>query len=225
MHHPHHCCDEVHHLGENPPNHRQKKILRIVLAIHVSMFLITLSSGLISGSSVIMADSADFLGHIFLLSLSLYATSHGKRWLGWASLIKGATMLVASVSVLVDAFHRWKLGTPPSAAAIGLVGALGVLANLTTLALLNQHRNSDLNMKSSWFCSRNDVVTHVGILLASVTVAATGARWPDTVLAVLISGMILRSALHVIRLSVEILRNGRRSVRNPRRHAASRIRI
>ena len=60
-------------------------------------------------------------------------------------------------------------------------------------------RDTDVNMRSAWLCSRNDVLANVGVLLAAAGVAWTNSPWPDLVVGVSISGLILKSAIEVMR--------------------------
>jgi Co/Zn/Cd efflux system component len=72
-------------------------------------------------------------------------------------------------------------------------------AILTCLALLWQFRSLNVNMSSTFECSRNDVVANVGVLVAAGLVAGLNSVWPDIVVGSLIALVFLRSALRVIR--------------------------
>ena len=65
--------------------------------------------------------------------------------------------------------------------------------------MLLAYRDTDVNMRSAWLCSRNDVLANVGVLLAAAGVAWTNSSWPDLVVGVSISGLILKSAIEVMR--------------------------
>ena len=41
---------------------------------------------------------------------------------------------------------------------MGVVGAFALAANSFCLYLLYRHRRDDLNMRSTWICSRNDII-------------------------------------------------------------------
>lgn len=203
-----HCCNEDQVLESKPGNQVQRKLLFQVLCIHAAMCVITLGGGLYARSTVVMAESVDFLSHVFLIGLSLYATTRGSQWIARASLAKGLTMLGIGISVVIDGLHRLKTGEMPSAEAIGVIGALGFAAHFATLALLNRFRKEDLNVHSSWLCSRNDILTHGGIVVTSILVGITQSRWPDAVIGSFLALMILSSSLHVIRRSLRLMREG-----------------
>ena len=54
-------------------------------------------------------------------------------------------------------------------------------------------------MRSTFECSRNDVISNVGVLLAAAGVALTGAGWPDILVGVIVAALFLRSAISVLR--------------------------
>ena len=69
-----------------------------------------------------------------------------------------------------------------------------MLANLTSVFILLRWRDGDSNVRSVWLCSRNDAIGNVGVIAAGGLVAATGAAWPDLVVAALLASLFLKSA-------------------------------
>jgi Co/Zn/Cd efflux system component len=79
-----------------------------------------------------------------------------------------------------------------------LFGAIALAANLTCLALLYRFRDRDVNMSSTFECSRNDVIANIGVLLAAAGEHVFGAGWPDIVVGAIIAVLFVRSAIKVI---------------------------
>jgi len=79
-----------------------------------------------------------------------------------------------------------------------MFGGLALVANLACLRLLWRFRTLDLNMASTFECSRNDVISNVGVLVAAVLVAWLASPWPDIVIGSAMAALILRSAFRVI---------------------------
>jgi len=88
---------------------------------------------------------------------------------------------------------------------MGGVGVIALAANLVCFFLLNRHRDDNLNMSSTWLCSRNDLIANIGVLLAAAGSYLLASRWPDIIVGSLIAGLFLSSAFGVLRSSVRAL--------------------
>jgi Co/Zn/Cd efflux system component len=93
--------------------------------------------------------------------------------------------------------------------AMGLIGALALVANSICLALLWRHRHEDVNMSSVWECSRNDIASNCAVLVAAAGVWVVGAGWPDFVVGAVLAGLFLWSATNVLRRGLGELRRVR----------------
>jgi Co/Zn/Cd efflux system component len=108
-------------------------------------------------------------------------------------------MALFSISVLAGAVYRSFNPVVPEATTMGIIGFMALAANLICAIMLLGFRDSDINMRSAWLCSRNDVLANVGVLLAAAGVAWTQSPWPDLVVGVSISALILKSAIEVLK--------------------------
>jgi Co/Zn/Cd efflux system component len=89
---------------------------------------------------------------------------------------------------------------------MGIIGALVLLGNGICFLLLFRHRSDDLNMRSTWLCSRNDIIANVSVLAAAFGVTVFDANWPDILVGAAIAALFLKSALTVLRESFGELR-------------------
>jgi len=187
---------------------RQQGVLQLVLAINAVMFVAEGAAGLVAHSTALLADSLDMLGDAFVYALSLYALHRSANWSAGAALTKGVIMAAFGIGVVVEAVFKLSAGVVPEGGLMGIFGILALAANVSCLFLLMRHRSDDLNMRSTWVCSRNDVIANGGVLLAAAGVAMTGTVWPDIVIGLVIAGFFLVSAWGVIRASLTELRTG-----------------
>jgi cation diffusion facilitator family transporter len=186
---------------------RQASVLGVVLAINAVMFVVEFAAGLLVGSTALLADSLDMLGDSFVYGFSLFVLDRSDLWRARAALSKGAIMLAFGVGVLYEAAAKLLGGAVPSAAGMAGIGAVALAANASCFALLWRHRSDDLNLRSTWLCSRNDLIANGAVLGAAALVARVGAAWPDVVVGVAIAALFLRTAAQVLRDSlVEIAR-------------------
>jgi len=177
----------------------QRRVLLIVLAINAMMFVAEFGASFVAGSSALMADATDMLGDALVYGLSLYALARSERWKAGAALFKGVFILAMGMAVAVNIAMKLATGVPPSSTIMLVFGALALLANLVCLRLLWRFRSQDVNMSSTFECSRNDVIANVGVLVAAGLVALTASPWPDVVVGAAIAFLFLRSAIRVIR--------------------------
>ena len=178
---------------------RQRRVLQIVLWINTTMFLAEFGAGLLAHSTALLADSVDMLGDAIVYGFSLYVVGRGGAWPARAALLKGVVMAAFGIGVLGEVAFKIVGGLVPAAEVMGGVGLLALAANVVCLILLARRRADDINMRSAWLCSRNDVVANAAVLVATAGVVLTGSAWPDIVVGLLIAAMFGTAACGVIR--------------------------
>jgi Co/Zn/Cd efflux system component len=146
-----------------------------------------------------LADSVDMLGDAIVYGFSLYAVARGTLWQARVALFKGLLMAAFGLGVLMQVSHKLIAGVVPAPAVMSIVGVIALGANTVCLLLLSRHRADDINMRSAWLCSRNDVMANVSVLIAAAGVALTGSGWPDIVVGIAIALLFATSAIRVIR--------------------------
>jgi cation diffusion facilitator family transporter len=184
----------------------QRRVLIVVLAINAIMFALEFGAGVIAGSAALMADSVDMFGDALVYGLSLFALARSNRWKAGAALAKGAFILAFGFGVAIDIAIKLQSGVPPSSELMLMFGGLALVANLTCLRLLWRFRGQDVNMASTFECSRNDVISNVGVLVAAGLVAVTASPWPDILVGAAIAMLFLRSGVRVVRSALPVFR-------------------
>jgi len=177
----------------------KRNILVWVLIINTGMFFIEAIYGFFAQSNALMADALDMLGDAAIFGFSLYVIRLNTIWQSRAGYIKGIIMAIFSIGVLTSALYRSFNPIIPEVTTMGVVGFLALAANLICAVMLLGFRDTDVNMRSAWLCSRNDVLANLGVLLAAVGVAWTNSPWPDLIVGISISALILKSAIEVMR--------------------------
>jgi Co/Zn/Cd efflux system component len=177
----------------------QRRVLYIVLWINLGMFLAESVAGILAHSTALFADSVDMLGDAIVYGFSLSVISRGAIWQARAAMLKGVIMAAFGAGVLGQVIWKLSTGHGPTVEVMGAVGLLALTANVFCLLLLWRRRGDDINMRSAWICSRNDVIGNAGVLVAAGAVALAGSPWPDIIVGLLVAGVFVRSAAHVIR--------------------------
>lgn len=192
------CSNKQSEIAKLAQRQDQRRVLIIVLAINAVMFVGESAAGVIAGSVALMADAVDMFGDAMVYGLSLYALDRSERWRNGAAVAKGVFILLFGLGVLVQVAVKIQNGVPPSSQTMLWVGAIALAANLVCLSLLWRFRTKDLNMSSTFECSRNDVIANCGVLAAAGGVALLNSAWPDIVVGLVIAGLFLRSAYTVL---------------------------
>ncbi len=182
-----------------PPTATHRNILWTVLAINASMFVVEMSAGIGAGSSALQADALDFLGDSASYIISLIVLTAHLRWRAGAALLKAASMIAFGLWVLGSTVWYLLQGGVPGALVMGSIGALALVANVVSAALLFGFRRGDSNMRSVWLCSRNDAIGNVAVILAAGGVSWLGSRWPDAIVAFIMAGLALTAAWQLFR--------------------------
>lgn len=176
----------------------QRRILVTVLAINAVMFVAEFGAGVVAGSTALMADATDMLCDALVYGVSLYALARSDRWKAGAALVKGVFILLLGVGIVINVIAKVQSGIPPSSSLMLAFGGLALAANLICLKLLWRFRSQDVNMASTFECSRNDVISNVGVLLAAGAVAQLHSPWPDIIIGSAMAMLFLRSSMRVI---------------------------
>ena len=180
-----------------------KKVLFLVLFINFGMFLIEVIGGFMAHSNALLADSLDMLGDAFVYGISIAVLYKHPSVRAKGSLVKGIMMLLLGLFVVGE--NIFKIINPiiPIAETITVIGLLALFANAASFALLFRHKAKDLNIRSAWICSRNDVIANIEVIIAGILVARFNSMWPDVTVGLIIAFIVIQSSLRIIKESLE----------------------
>src|SRR3546814_6369 len=102
----HHGHGHDHDHGEGSP----RVALWIALLLNGGMFAVEVVAGLTSGSTALLADSADFLGDAANYALALAVLSLALVWRARAALLKGAMMGLFGLWVAAETIRHAMTG-------------------------------------------------------------------------------------------------------------------
>ena len=140
-----HCCQ--HHPPEKHQSAKFKTALWIALLLNLGMFLIEVFGGAHIGSTSLWADALDFLGDSVNYIISIFALGMSLYWRATVALLKGLTMGIFALIVLLKVLWSIFYGMAPEAMTMGAIGFMGLMANLISALVLFAFRDGDANMK------------------------------------------------------------------------------
>lgn len=175
-----------------------RRALWIAFAVNAGMFAVEIVAGITGGSKALQADALDFFGDAANYAISLGVAGMALAWRARAALLKGITLVVLGLYVLVATAWGVFHGAAPQAEVMGVIGVSALVANAAVALMLYRFRTGDANMRSVWICSRNDAIGNVAVVLAAAGVFGTGTAWPDLIVAALMATLGLWGGFQII---------------------------
>jgi Co/Zn/Cd efflux system component len=193
------ACSCSHEPAPVKQNSKFRTALWIALVINLIMFLVELIGGAYAHSSALWADSLDFFGDAVNYAISLAVLGASLYWRATVALLKGLTMAIFGIVVIVKAGYGYLQGIPPEAITMGAIGVLALVANVIAAVILYAFRDGDANMQSVWLCSRNDAIGNIAVIFAAIGVFGTGSLFPDLIVALIMALLGLTGGYRVVK--------------------------
>lgn len=187
------------------------------LAVTGAVVVAELLGAFWSGSLSLAADAGHMVVDASGLVIALIAARLMRRprdekhtW-GWArsevlaAALQAGMLLIISVMVVWEG--AWRLVSPPEVEAgpMLIVGIVGLLANVVSLAILAGGREANLNMKAAFLEVANDALGSLAVIVAAGAEWALGWTRADAIASLLIAALMAPRALALLRRSVAIL--------------------
>lgn len=190
------CCGQTSFDGTSKS---YRRALLAVIAINAIMFIVELSAGYLARSQALKADALDFGGDAATYAISLAVIGMSASVRAKASLFKAGSLALIALFILGSTIARVFSDGSPETITMSIIGGLALAANLLSVLILLRWRDGDSNVRSVWLCSRNDAIGNVAVMLAALGVWGTATGWPDLIVAGVMGGLFLSSALQITR--------------------------
>ena len=188
-------------------NKKESRVLLVLLSINAFMFFIEIVIGIISESTALIADSLDMLADATVYGIALYAVGRPLSAKIKAAHLSGLFQVALGAMVSVDVFRRFIWGSEPESTLMIAIGVAALVANVICLKLISKHRDGEVHMRASWIFSKNDVIANLGIIIAGILVYVLESRFPDLIIGLAISIIVIRGG-------TQILKDARMEARN-----------
>ena len=181
---------------------REKKILWQVLAINFFFFTLELTTGYISNSMGLVADSLDMLADSIVYGLALFAVggtiTHKKNIAKSA----GYFQLILTVSGLIEVIRRF-IGTEtvPVFQIMIIISIFALLGNGLCLYLLQKSKSKEAHMQASMIFTSNDVIVNLGVIVAGGLVYLSNSKYPDLIVGIIVFFIVGQGAFKILKLS------------------------
>jgi cobalt-zinc-cadmium efflux system protein len=175
--------------------------------------------GILTGSLALIADAAHNLTDTFTLSVSFVANRIARRdandskTFGYgratilAALLNASVMIAVAGFIIFEAIQRLTHPQPVEGGIVAIVATVGIAVNGSIAYMLSKRRH-DLNMKSAFIDMAFDALSSLGAVIAGLIILFTGISGIDSIVGLLIAGLLLYNVGKIIREAVQILLEG-----------------
>ena len=191
--------------------------LTIAFAITVAIVIAQAVGAWVTGSLALLTDTAhaltDASGLLVALiagTLMLRPPSSTRTW-GFRRIEVIAALGQATLLLLVGAYAAVegvrRLASPPEVPAGELLvfGVIGLVANITAIAVLASGRSANFNMRAAFLEVLNDALGSVGVIVAAIVIETTGYLRADAIAGLFIVALIVPRALKLMRETSSVL--------------------
>ena len=194
-----------------------EKNLLAATFLNLVITVVEVAGGLLSGSLALLSDALHNLSDTFATFIAYLAILIGKReanqkkTFGYkrleilAALINAVILIVVSVFLIREAWHRWQNPAPINSMIMLVVGMIGLLANLYAVLILRKDARKSINVKAAYIHLIGDSLSSVVVIIAGVLIRLYKIDWIDPIITVFISLYIIRSGFVILKESVNIL--------------------
>lgn len=202
----------THHLG-HVGAHRH---FLVAVGLTLGFAVIEVMAGVWSGSLALISDAGHMLTDSSALALAAMAAWLSRRPPSprhtyglvrlevLAALFNGVLMLILIAWIAFEAVQRLAAPQAVQGEMVMIVAALGLLVNLLVAWRLHQGGH-DLNTRAALLHVLGDVLGSVAALVSGAVIYWVGWLWVDPALSVLVAGLILVSALRLLKDAVYVL--------------------
>jgi len=195
---------------------RDQKLL-LIFVLTLTLMVVEFAGGLVSRSLALISDA----GHMLTDSLAILLCYLALRWsrkppserrtFGYhrleiiIALVNGLFLLAISGYIFFEAVHRFFHPQEIRTGILLAVAVIGFTGNLFGLLVLRSETHENLNIRGAFLHILADTLSSVGVVIGGVIIALTGWNIVDSLIGIMIGGIVLRGAVDLIMESGEVL--------------------
>ena len=178
------------------------------------------AGGLIANSLTLLADAAHMFTDTAALALAWWAFRQARRPVTPAmsyghdrmpvlvAFANAVVLLLLSLWIVVEAVQRFLDPQPVAGATVLVIATLGLAVNLVAFGVLSGAGTSNLNIRGALLHVASDILGSVAALTAGAVILLTGWTPIDPLLSIVVSALIVRVTIKLLRSSAHILLEG-----------------
>ena len=193
--------------------------IKFGLVLNSLFTVVEFGFGIATGSLALIADASHNLTDTFTLMVSFTANRLARReaneskTYGYgratilAALLNASVMLAVAAFIVFEAIQRLTHPQPIEGGIVAIVACVGIAVNGSIALVLSKHRK-DLNMRSAFIDMSFDALSSLGAVIAGLVILFTGVNGIDSVVGLLIAGLLVYNTLKILKEATQILLEG-----------------
>ena len=203
LHHDHHDHHDHHHIPKN------KTILVISLVIIAGYMLVEFLGGYYFHSLTLMADAGHMANDSLSLLLALVALFLSENMQKRFAVLNGSSLIFVALMILWEAIQRWHAPIKMEALPMLGVAVIGLLVNIVVAWIMLKSDHDNLNIRAAYLHVLADLFGSVVAIVAGLSAWLLDWQWVDLAASAVLSVLILRSGLSVVKQAIKALQEKR----------------
>lgn len=213
-HHHNHTHNHVHT--------NNKKVLTISFIIIGLFMIVEILGGFIANSLALLSDGLHMFSDTVSLGVALIAFIYAeknatstktfgyKRFEVLAALFNGITLLIISGVIIIEAIRRFFNPIKVQSTEMFIISVIGLIVNIIVAIIMFKSGDTshNLNMRGAFIHVLGDLLGSLGAIIASILIYVFNFTIADPIASILVSIIILKSAIGISRSSLNILMEG-----------------
>lgn len=215
--HTHHHNHTHNHVHTN-----NKKVLTISFIIIGLFMIVEILGGFIANSLALLSDGLHMFSDTVSLGVALIAFIYAeknatstktfgyKRFEVLAALFNGITLLIISGIIIIEAIRRFFNPIKVQSTEMFIISVIGLIVNIIVAIIMFKSGDTshNLNMRGAFIHVLGDLLGSLGAIIASILIYVFNFTIADPIASILVSIIILKSAIGISRSSLNILMEG-----------------
>ena len=203
LYHDHHDHHDHHHIPKN------KTILVISFVIIAGYMLVEFLGGYYFHSLTLMADAGHMANDSLSLLLALVALFLSENMQKRFALLNGSSLIFVALMILWEAIQRWHAPIKMEALPMLGVAVIGLLVNIVVAWIMLKSDHDNLNIRAAYLHVLADLFGSVVAIVAGLSAWLLDWQWVDLAASAVLSVLILRSGLSVVKQAIKALQERR----------------
>ncbi|MBS3913609.1 MAG: cation transporter [Bacteroidetes bacterium] len=180
----------------------EKRLLKQVLMINFFFFALEITTGFISNSMGLVADSLDMLADSIVYGLALFAVGGTLARKNNIAKSAGYFQLILAIFGFIEVIRRFVgIEAVPVFQTMIIISILALIGNSLCLYLLQKSKSREAHIQASMIFTSNDVIVNIGVIIAGGLVYLTNSKYPDLIVGTMVFFIVGKGAFKILKLA------------------------